>query len=125
MGYYDQHVNFEELVGKRIAEVQGLNVGSDTVKFVMEDGTVYTMYHQQDCCEIVSVEDITGDAADLEGALILYAREDTNSDDPPSEYSESWTWTFYNIQTDKGYVTLRWLGESNGYYSESVEIMME
>ena len=43
--------------------------------------------------------------------------------DKPGEYAESWTWTFYEMRTNAGSVTIRWLGESNGCYSESVDFI--
>jgi hypothetical protein len=94
--------------------------------FHCTDGTKFRMYHSQDCCESVELEDIVGDLSDIIGSPILDAREETNSGSDPEDlkkdnHDDTFTWTFYIITTAKGTVTLRWLGESNGYYSESVD----
>jgi hypothetical protein len=81
------------------------------------------LYHEQDCCESVTLHDIAGSLDDLIGVPILKAEESSNSDDPPPDEGYdggTHTWTFYHLVTVKGYATLRWYGESNGYYSEGV-----
>ena len=95
----------------------------DVIYFHMHDGTVFKMYHMQDCCESVSIEDITGDIADLNDAMIIKAEERTSPYVAKDDWGESGRWTFYDIQTNKGCVQLRWLGTSNGYYSEGVDIV--
>ena len=67
------------------------------------------MFHIQECCE----DD------DLVGSPILLAEEVTNQE--VKDVLESSTWTFYKLATIKGYVDIRWVGTSNGYYSESVD----
>lgn len=90
----------------------------ETFTFVGLDRIV-TFFHEQECCEDVQIEDITGDLGDLVDSPILGAEETSQSDDTNSY--ESGTWTFYKFRTRKGYVDVRWLGTSNGYYSESVQ----
>lgn len=110
--------NFSDLMGKTLTTIVNEN---DELIFTTNDGEIFKAYHDQDCCESVRIEDIEGDLNDLIGTPILQAEEVTNSDEPkPNEYAESFTWTFYKLATINGYVTIRWLGESNGYYSESV-----
>lgn len=84
----------------------------------------YVFAHSQDCCESVYIESIVGDIEDLVNTPILIAEESFGDtpDDSTAEPSESYTWTFYKFATFKGYVDIRWLGESNGYYSESVDV---
>ena len=122
MGWYDDHVDVEEMQGQTFTSVRA---DTDTVTFE-NDEVRYVLYHDQDCCESVYVEDIIGDIEDLEGWPMLISKEDTNADDPGTcDNGESYTWTFYNFATFKGYVTIRFLGESNGYYSEDVQCRKE
>jgi hypothetical protein len=122
MGYWDnRRCDISELEGHTIADVQGLEVGNDDVTFVLDNGKTYRLYHSQECCEWVSIHDLEGGPAELVGARVFTAAETSNEDEPELEDKpESYTWTFYNIRTDKGYVFMRWLGQSNGYYSEGV-----
>jgi len=89
------------------------------VIFWLNETDGYRMHHDQDCCESVYVEDVNGDLTDLENEPILIAKETISTE------ADEWggqTWTFYKFATKKGYVTIRWHGSSNGYYSERVDI---
>lgn len=117
--------SIEQLIGKTIVGIDGGTKGSGYITFTTSEGEEYRMYHEQDCCESVSVEDICGDINCLIGSPILKAEESINPEEsnaltPPAGSDYSNTWTFYILATIKGYVTIRWYGSSNGYYSESV-----
>lgn len=111
----------KDLTGLTMTSVEAF--GNEEIRFLCEDGRRFVLYHEQDCCESVALDDVCGDLSDLVGVPLLLAEEVSN--DPPKverDYEpESETWTFYKFSTVKGDVTLRWYGESNGYYSESVD----
>lgn len=114
--------NIKDLIGKTLVSVE--NQGDEEIVFTADDGKKWKLYHDQDCCESVRVEDVTGDLADLVGSPILMAEEVDSENTPPvdpNDAEESYTWTFYKFATIKGYVTIRFYGTSNGYYSESVD----
>lgn len=83
------------------------------------DGAVFNFYHQQDCSETVEIESIEGDLKDLIGTPLLAAEMVTGESSEREFHTQ--TWTFLKFATIKGYVTVRWLGQSNGYYSETPE----
>lgn len=117
---------------KSVTDEEGnpLEVGATEVIVTGECGRKWKLHHENDCCEHVRLTDIVGDVSDLEGAMIYHAEEVSNDMIvAPSRgedgYQDSHTWTYYKLRTSKGYVDLRWLGESNGYYSESVEFSVQ
>ncbi len=104
------------------------NEDDTEIVFETSDGDRYLMYHDQGCCESVYVESICGDIEDILNSPVLVAEEVVSENIDPDGVSEndvkyredSFTWTFYKIDTAKGGVTIRWYGTSNGYYSEDV-----
>ena len=122
----DTQTGLALMKGKTFVEVTG-SVGSGEMLFVTATGERFMFAHQQDCCESVDINDIVGDLQDLVGEPLLLAEQ--VSGETPVNFNEmdheSVTWTFYKFATRKGYVDVRWLGESNGYYSESVSLFVE
>ena len=117
---YDDKVGISILVGKTLVAVEDCVEESFSIMFVTDSGERFKLYHEQDCCESVFVEDVCGDISDLTGSPIVVA-EEVSSDYSDTELENrdySYTWTFYKIDTQKGGVTIRWFGSSNGYYSE-------
>ena len=129
---YGEDAGVGDLLGKTLSAVH--TVGDEELLFTTTNGEQYRMYHSQNCCESVTIEDICGNLADLVGLPLLIA-EAVMSENPWTSLAEeavsrlrghessgeSETWTFYKFATQKGHVTIRWYGNSNGYYSESVD----
>lgn len=107
----------EEIRGKTMSSVE--RHGDEHIDFVAVTGERYRMYHESDCCETCTIEDVVGDLEDLVGVPLAMAEAETSCEGAPkNDYDDSFTWTFFKFATAKGYVTVRWYGASNGYYSE-------
>ena len=120
---WESQAKIEDMRGKVFTRVTGF-VGGDALVFENASER-FVFYHAQDCCESVDINDITGDLEDLVGEPLLIAEEVSGATEPDEEHYESYTYTFYKFATRRGYVDVRWLGESNGYYSESVSLGRE
>lgn len=109
------------MVGRTLESVED---NGEEMTFVCTDGSAFSAYHSQDCCESVRIYDVSGDPKSLLGSPITEATEDVLTDwpegVPKSQYIESFTWTIHTFRTATATVTVRWLGTSSGYYSESV-----
>lgn len=106
-----------ELKGLKIKSISGMEIDSKVVYIILENDKYVDMSSTEDTRNDVKVwlEDIVGKPQKHIGATLNNIIKKTGS-------SKSGTYTFYTIQTSKGYLDLRWNGYSNGYYSEECQI---
>ena len=108
--------HIDDLVGKA---VRGLAY-SDEYFQILTDDCIYIFYHEYSCCESVWLTQVDGINDKIIGSRIVIAEVVTDEKD--TEHGHI-TWTFYKIGTNKGMIDFRWQGESNGYYSEAVDLV--
>ena len=109
-----KRIDIEDLKGKKFKTVKQ----NDEMIIFTDDEREYRLEHCQDCCEDVHVSEIIGNLTDLLDSEILMAEVVEEEMDGDGLL----IWTFYKFATQKGYVTIIWRGESNGYYGVSVDI---
>ena len=115
------------LIGLTLKEVI-VDTKNDIITFTSECGQQFRMMHHQDCCETVNIEDVEGDIEDLIGSPIVVAESVSDEMQKainliiplPEKDGDCMQWTFYRLATAKGWVVIRWYGDSNGYYSTDV-----
>lgn len=110
--------NITDIEGKIVSGITGAGPDSEELTISFTDGCSIRFFHNQWCCEDVRISDIVGDFSEFVGQPITGISERSESGD--TDYGTE-TWTFYEFTCPKCSVTVRWLGESNGYYSESVD----
>ena len=120
LGGWDERVrrscDIKDMVGKKIT---GIYYDEENFQ-IRTDNCVYAFYHEQDCCESVWLTQVDGISDKIIGSRIVIAEEVTDS---KSVAGGSITWTFYKIGTNKGMIDFRFQGKSNGYYSETVDLI--
>lgn len=108
----------------KFEQIQGMTITAVVYKEVNESLLIHLnthvleMIHHQDCCETVYLADVVGSFEDLIGYPLLEVSESI-VDIATADMSS--TASYYNFKTVKASVQLRWVGESSGYYSETVD----
>lgn len=111
---------YAELEGKIVDSVVFLE-DCQTLTITLSDESEWVMYHEQDCCENVWLESGLEDLASLVGQKLLLVESVSKvryTEDALED--ERVRWTYYKFATVKSSATLRWVGKSNGWYSEQV-----
>lgn len=127
----------EEFEGLTVKEI---NVCKDEIMLCCDNGCNYYFYHEQDCCENVYIVHTDGDPSCLKNMKLVEVEQTAKSfgeyqdgyteeyilenhpeiDKGSIDYSNTLTELVFRTQEDT--VCFKWLGTSNGYYSESVDL---
>ena len=113
---YGNSINIKQIEGMTITAV--VYDEQEESLLIHLNTHVLKLVHIQDCCESVYLADVVGSFEDLIGYPLLEVSEsivNIGNEDISS------TASYYNFKTLKASVQLRWVGESNGYYSERVD----
>lgn len=110
--------NLESLVGETLSYID--TDDSDEIMLTTTSGRKIHIYHQQDCCESVGIVDTVGNWHNLIGKVVIEASKDF--DECNGECCDSCTHTRLTFKVNDATVISKWIGESNGYYSEGVDI---
>lgn len=122
--------SISELLGKTLVSIE--NKDNKYLEFKTTDGETFAMFDENSSFGNDSgaeLEDISGFLNDLLNHPILVAEE--RSSDAPSLKKENgevddWyttIWTFYELATIKGSVTLRWYCVASPYYAAKVNFL--
>ena len=105
--------------------VDYIDISDDTLLITTKCGRKFEFYHCQDCCENVWIYDSVGDLKTLEGKKLVSVTMEVDDIPEDVDYEKcdygTETWTNIIFKTTDETVISRWIGESNGYYSESVD----
>jgi hypothetical protein len=115
-------MNADDLVGETLAYI---DVDPDGYQILLttESGRKIKIYHDQNCCESVQIIGTDGEWRSVIGKpLVLVEHNEHQGDGPPYDDAESWTYTDLVFRVNDATVISKWVGESNGYYSESVDL---
>ena len=115
-----KHVEFSALVGEVLDSVD-IDREENQILLTTRSGRRFVVYHEQDCCETVAISGQDGSFDKLIGKPIVEAR-DIAVDTSEEAIDSSQTTTILVFRVDDQTVISRWVGDSNGYYSESVDI---
>ena len=112
---------FTAIEGSTVISAEEADLFGEAAVVVVTTLGTLRLFHTNDCCESVELIDGESDLPAIVGGVVHEFRESYSDGDPLDGSDESYTWTLYTITTDKGDVTLRWFGSSNGYYGERID----